>query len=109
MMYISATAAVCSGLYSFGMTLVIWSFYIYVNTGCLACCLGCWRPWWGVVFRGGRRVRRFVLCRGCMMFLLVLSPPPCFEAECCLFCGRRRVAVARYQMICLVLVNIRHS
>ena len=32
-------------------------------------------------------------------------PPPCFEAEFCLFCGRRRVAVARYRMICLVLVN----
>ena len=32
-------------------------------------------------------------------------PPPYFEAEYCLFCGRRRVAVARYRMICLVLVN----
>ena len=30
---------------------------------------------------------------------------PYFEAEYCLFCGRRRVAVARYRMICLVLVN----
>ena len=30
--------------------------------------------------------------------------PPNFEAEYCLFCGRRRVAVARYRMICLVLV-----
>ena len=39
-----------------------------------------------------------------MMFLLVLYlPPPYFEAEYCLFCGRRRVAVARYRMICLVL------
>ena len=37
------------------------------------------------------------------MFLLVLYPPPYFEAEYCLFCGRRRVAVARYRMICLVL------
>ena len=37
------------------------------------------------------------------MFLLVLNPPPYFEAEYCLFCGRRRVAVARYRMICLVL------
>ena len=27
------------------------------------------------------------------------------EAEYCLFCGRRRVAVARYRMICLVLVT----
>ena len=28
-------------------------------------------------------------------------PPPYFEAEYCLFCGRRRVAVARYRIICL--------
>ena len=33
------------------------------------------------------------------------SPPPYIEAGYCLFCGRRRVAVARYRMICLVLVN----
>ena len=33
------------------------------------------------------------------------TPPLNFEAEYCLFCGRRRVAVARYRMICLVLVN----
>ena len=32
-----------------------------------------------------------------------VNPPPYFEAEYCLFCGRRRVAVARYNMICLVL------
>ena len=44
-------------------------------------------------------------CQNYMMFLLVLNPPPYFEAEYCLFCGRRRVAVARYRMICLVLVN----
>ena len=37
------------------------------------------------------------------MFLLVLYPPPYFEAEYCKLCGRRRVAVARYRMICLVL------
>ena len=41
-----------------------------------------------------------------MMFLLVLTPPPYFEAECCLFCGRRRMAVARHRMICLVLAII---
>ena len=34
-----------------------------------------------------------------------VTPPPIFDAESCLFCGRRRVAVARYRMICLVLVN----
>ena len=39
MMYISATAALYSEMYSFGMTLVIWSFYIYVNTNCLAYCV----------------------------------------------------------------------
>ena len=32
--------------------------------------------------------------------------PPYFEAEYCLFCGRRRVAVARYRMICIVSVGI---
>ena len=34
--------------------------------------------------------------------------PPYFEAEYCLFCGRRRVAVARYRMICLVLTDFNH-
>ena len=34
-----------------------------------------------------------------------VTPPPYFEAEYCLFCGRRRVAVARYRMICLVHDN----
>ena len=33
------------------------------------------------------------------------KPPPYFETEYCLFCGRRRVAVARYRMICLVLLQ----
>ena len=33
-----------------------------------------------------------------------VPPPPYFEAEYCLLCGRRRVAVARYRIICLVLV-----
>ena len=31
--------------------------------------------------------------------------PLYLEAEYCLFCGHRRVAVARYRMICLVLVK----
>ena len=38
-----------------------------------------------------------------MMFPLVLLPPY-FEGVYCFNCGRRRVAVARYRMICLVLV-----
>ena len=36
--------------------------------------------------------------------------PTCFdifEAEYCLFGGRRRVAVARYRMICLVLIELK--
>ena len=58
-------------------------------------------------FRNGRRVHRFILCQNyIMMFPLVLYPPPYFEAEYCLFCGRRRVAVARYRMICLVLTKL---
>ena len=31
--------------------------------------------------------------------------PPYFEAVYCFICGRRRVAVARYRMICLVHVS----
>ena len=31
--------------------------------------------------------------------------PPSFEAVYCYICGRRRVAVARYRMICLVHVT----
>ena len=34
-----------------------------------------------------------------------VTPPSYFEAEYCLFGGRRRVAVARYRMICLVLAQ----
>ena len=33
-------------------------------------------------------------------------PSPYFEAVCCFICGRRRVAVARYRMICFVLANV---
>ena len=41
------------------------------------------------------------------MFPLVLyPPPPYFEAVYCFICGRRRVAVARYRMICLVLIGV---
>ena len=31
--------------------------------------------------------------------------PPYFEAVYCFICGSRRVAVTRYRMVCLVLVN----
>ena len=40
-----------------------------------------------------------------MMFSLILYPPPYFEAVYCSICGRRREAVARYRMICLVHGN----
>ena len=36
----------------------------------------------------------------------VAPPPPSFEAVHCFICGRGRVAVARYQMICLVLMAL---
>ena len=36
----------------------------------------------------------------------VTTPPPYFEAVYCFICGRRRVAVARYRMISLVLIYI---
>ena len=35
------------------------------------------------------------------------NPPPYFEVVYCFICGRRRVAVARYRMICIVLVEMR--
>ena len=57
------------------------------------------------IFRNGLRVHRFIPYQNYMMFLLVLYPHPLFEAQYCLFCSRRRVAVARYRMICLVLAN----
>ena len=34
-----------------------------------------------------------------------VPPPPILRLNNCLFCGRRRVAVARCRMICLVRVN----
>ena len=40
-----------------------------------------------------------------MMFPLVLYPFS-FEAVYCFICGRQRVAVARYRMICLVLAKV---
>ena len=37
-----------------------------------------------------------------------VTPPPCFEVVYCFICGRRRVAVARYWMICLLLSIAKH-
>ena len=36
--------------------------------------------------------------------VVFLAPPPLFEAVNCFICGRRRVTVARYRMICLVFI-----
>ena len=52
-----------------------------------------------IIFRNVRRMHCFILCLNYMMFPLVLSPS--FEAVYCYICSRRRVAVARYRMICL--------
>ena len=58
-------------------------------------------------FRNVRRVHRFILCLNYMRFPVVLYfSPPSFESVLCYICGRRRVAVARYRMICLVLIKI---
>ena len=35
-----------------------------------------------------------------------VTPPSYFEAVYCFMCGRRRVVVARYRMICLVLMTL---
>ena len=53
-------------------------------------------------------MHRFILCQNYMMLPLVLYPPY-FEAVYCFICGRRRVAAARYRMICLVLFKIVHD
>ena len=39
MVYVGAAAELCSGVCSFGVALVVWSFWIYVGANCLACCL----------------------------------------------------------------------
>ena len=49
MMYISAIAALYSKMYPFGMTLVVWTFWMCVGADCSAYCLNCWHPWWIVV------------------------------------------------------------
>ena len=41
-------------------------------------------------------------------FLVGFVPPPSFEPVHCYICGCRRVAFARYWMICLVPVNENH-
>ena len=44
MMYINANAELYSKMYSFGMMLVIWSFYICVYTNCSVNCLNYKHP-----------------------------------------------------------------
>ena len=59
-------------------------------------------------FLNVHRVHRAILCLH-SMFPSVCNPHPSFEAVYCINCGRRRVAVARYRIICLVLtVWIKH-
>ena len=74
-MYISAFAALYSKMYPFGMTLVVWTFWVCVGADCSVYCLNCWHPWWVVVFQSGRRVHRFMLCQNVVVFPLVLYPP----------------------------------
>ena len=40
-----------------------------------------------------------------MIFPLVYTPPPSFEAVSCCICSRQRVAVTRHWMVCLVLIS----
>ena len=46
------------------------------------------------------RVHRFIIC--CSRWFCI---PPSFDAVYCYICGRRRVAVARYPMLCLNLIS----
>ena len=51
-----------------------------------------------------RRVHRFILCQDYMMFPMVLYHTFSFDVVYCFIFNRRRVAVAWYWMVCLVLV-----
>ena len=79
--------------------------YILIQSVYFFFCLNYKHLWWWIIFRNDRRVHRFILCQNYMMFPLVL-PPPSYEAVNCFICGRRRVAVARYRIICLVLIHL---
>ena len=68
----------------------------------LGFCQNFQHPCLGIIFRNVRRVQRFMLCLNYMMLPFILNPPS-FKAMFCYICGRRRVAVVRYRMICLVL------
>ena len=46
-------------------------------------------------------------CPNYMIFLWFCTPPLSFETVYCFICDRRRVAVARYRMSCLVLKTLR--
>ena len=84
----------------------IWSFYIYVNTNCSVYCL--------ILIISIPNEELFSeTAVGCIasyfvskLYLVPVGspPPPSFDAVYCFICGRRRVAVARYQMIRLALV-----
>ena len=72
------------------------------KTNCSGFCQNYYHPWWGIIFRNVRRVHRFILCQNHIMFPVVFVAPS-FEPVYCFLYGHRRVAVARYRMICLVL------
>ena len=59
--------------------------------------------WWGIIFRNGRRVHRFILCQNYMMFLLVLKPPPRILRLNIAYLRSARVAVARYRWFVLFM------
>ena len=104
MMFIGATAALYSKMYSFGMTLVIWSFQIYVKTNRSVYCL--------ISIPDEELFSEAAV--GCTASYLsklydvpvgFVTPTSYFETVYCFICGRQRVAVARYRMICLVIVH----
>ena len=83
-MYISATAALYFNCNHFGMT----TLKVFVKI---------------IIFRNGRRVLQ-TLSKLYDVPVGFVTHPPSFVAVYCIICGRRRVAVARYRIICIVLV-----
>ena len=99
---LSATAALYSNVHSFGMTLVILSFWIYVNTNCsfylnklLASLMRNYFP------KRPSGTPRYTLSKLYDVPVGFVAAPY-FEAMYCIICGQRIVVVGRYRMICLV-------
>ena len=100
-MYSSATAALYSQMYSFGY-LVLLDICLYKLFGLLSKLLASLMRNYFPKRPSGAPLH--TLSKLYDVPVGFVPPPPYFEAEYCLFCGRRRVAVARYRMICLVLL-----